>query len=118
MITLADKFLKEARRAGSKPTAIIGFVKEPLSDEAYLKSHWDAGSPDTKVIGSPSNIDITAKPGEVHIAKTLATSGVSQTSGPTNRDLLVGISGGGGLSRLFMTHPPLEERIEALRRAA
>lgn len=29
-----------------------------------------------------------------------------------------GISGGGGLSRLFMTHPPLEERIEALRRAA
>ncbi len=28
-----------------------------------------------------------------------------------------GISGGGGLSRLFMTHPPLEERIEALRRA-
>jgi heat shock protein HtpX len=29
-----------------------------------------------------------------------------------------GISGAGGLSRLFMTHPPLEERIEALRRAA
>lgn len=29
-----------------------------------------------------------------------------------------GISGGGGLGRLFMTHPPLEERIEALRRAA
>jgi heat shock protein HtpX len=29
-----------------------------------------------------------------------------------------GISGGGGLSRLFMTHPPLDERIEALRRAA
>lgn len=29
-----------------------------------------------------------------------------------------GISGGGGISRLFMTHPPLEERIEALRRAA
>jgi heat shock protein HtpX len=29
-----------------------------------------------------------------------------------------GISGGGGFSRLFMTHPPLEERIEALRRAA
>lgn len=28
-----------------------------------------------------------------------------------------GIAGGGGLSRLFMTHPPLEERIEALRRA-
>jgi heat shock protein HtpX len=28
-----------------------------------------------------------------------------------------GISGGGGISRLFMTHPPLEERIEALRRA-
>ena len=28
-----------------------------------------------------------------------------------------GISGGGGFSRLFMTHPPLEERIEALRRA-
>jgi len=26
-----------------------------------------------------------------------------------------GISGGGGMSRLFMTHPPLEERIEALR---
>jgi len=30
----------------------------------------------------------------------------------------LGISGGGGLSRLFMTHPPLDERIEALRRAA
>ncbi|MDD2685289.1 MAG: protease HtpX [Gallionella sp.] len=28
-----------------------------------------------------------------------------------------GISGGKGLSRLFMTHPPLEERIEALRNA-
>jgi len=29
-----------------------------------------------------------------------------------------GISGGGagGIKRLFMTHPPLEERIEALRR--
>lgn len=26
-----------------------------------------------------------------------------------------GISGGGGFSRLFMTHPPLDERIEALR---
>ncbi|MDD4928287.1 MAG: protease HtpX [Gallionella sp.] len=26
-----------------------------------------------------------------------------------------GISGGGGMARLFMTHPPLEERIEALR---
>ncbi len=26
-----------------------------------------------------------------------------------------GISGGGGMSRLFMTHPPLEERINALR---
>ena len=29
-----------------------------------------------------------------------------------------GISGGGGIARLFMTHPPLDERIEALRRAA
>lgn len=28
-----------------------------------------------------------------------------------------GISGGGGIAKLFMTHPPLEERIEALRRA-
>jgi heat shock protein HtpX len=28
-----------------------------------------------------------------------------------------GISGGGGMGRLFMTHPPLEERIEALRAA-
>ncbi len=28
-----------------------------------------------------------------------------------------GISGGKGISRLFMTHPPLEERIEALRNA-
>lgn len=28
-----------------------------------------------------------------------------------------GIAGGGGIARLFMTHPPLEERIEALRRA-
>ena len=26
-----------------------------------------------------------------------------------------GISGGGGFSRLFMTHPPLDERIAALR---
>jgi len=26
-----------------------------------------------------------------------------------------GISGGGGMGRLFMTHPPLEERISALR---
>ncbi len=26
-----------------------------------------------------------------------------------------GISGGGGLSRLFMTHPPLDERIQALK---
>jgi heat shock protein HtpX len=29
-----------------------------------------------------------------------------------------GISGGKGLSKLFMTHPPLEERIEALRAAS
>ena len=29
-----------------------------------------------------------------------------------------GISGGKAFSRLFMTHPPLEERIEALRSAA
>jgi heat shock protein HtpX len=29
-----------------------------------------------------------------------------------------GISGGSAFSRLFMTHPPLEERIEALRQAA
>jgi heat shock protein HtpX len=29
-----------------------------------------------------------------------------------------GISGGSAFSRLFMTHPPLEERIDALRRAA
>lgn len=29
-----------------------------------------------------------------------------------------GISGGGALGRLFMTHPPLEERIAALRQAA
>ena len=29
-----------------------------------------------------------------------------------------GISGGGAFSKLFMTHPPLDERIEALRRAA
>jgi heat shock protein HtpX len=28
-----------------------------------------------------------------------------------------GISGGSAFSRLFMTHPPLEERIDALRRA-
>jgi len=27
------------------------------------------------------------------------------------------ISGGGGFSKLFMTHPPLDERIEALRNA-
>jgi len=29
-----------------------------------------------------------------------------------------GISGGGGISRLFMTHPPLEERIATLRAEA
>jgi heat shock protein HtpX len=29
-----------------------------------------------------------------------------------------GISGSRGISRLFMTHPPLDERIEALRRPA
>ena len=29
-----------------------------------------------------------------------------------------GISGGGGVSRLFMSHPPIEERIAALRNAA
>ena len=29
-----------------------------------------------------------------------------------------GISGGSAFSKLFMTHPPLDERIEALRRAA
>jgi len=29
-----------------------------------------------------------------------------------------GIRGGGGMSRLFMTHPPLEERIDALRAGA
>lgn len=29
-----------------------------------------------------------------------------------------GISGGGGFSRLFMSHPPLEKRIEALQNAA
>ena len=29
-----------------------------------------------------------------------------------------GISGGGAISKLFMTHPPLDERIEALRGAA
>jgi len=29
-----------------------------------------------------------------------------------------GIAGGGGISRLFMSHPPIEERIAALRNAA
>jgi heat shock protein HtpX len=29
-----------------------------------------------------------------------------------------GISGDGGISRLFMSHPPIEERIAALRNAA
>jgi heat shock protein HtpX len=29
-----------------------------------------------------------------------------------------GISGGHGFARLFMTHPPLDERIEALRSAS
>ena len=28
-----------------------------------------------------------------------------------------GIAGGKGIGRLFMTHPPLEERIQALRNA-
>ena len=28
-----------------------------------------------------------------------------------------GISGGAGISRLFMSHPPLDERIAALRNA-
>jgi len=29
----------------------------------------------------------------------------------------MGIAGNGGMSRLFMSHPPLEERIAALRNA-
>lgn len=77
MITLSDKFLREARRAGCKPAAIVGFVKDALSAEADFKSHWDAAI-------SSSNIDTAAVPGEVHIAKTLATAGVSQTSGTNN----------------------------------
>jgi heat shock protein HtpX len=40
-----------------------------------------------------------------------------QTSLPTQMKAF-GISGANGLSRLFMTHPPLEERIAALRAAA
>jgi len=39
------------------------------------------------------------------------------TSLPTQMKAF-GISGGSGLSRLFMTHPPLEERIAALRAGA
>ncbi len=81
MITLSEKFLKEARRAGCKPAAIVGFVKDALSAEADFKSHWDAAL-------SSSNIDTAEVPGEVHIAKTLATTGVSQLLADNQRQLI------------------------------
>jgi heat shock protein HtpX len=43
--------------------------------------------------------------------------GQEQTSLPPQMAAF-GISGGGGLTRLFMSHPPLDERIDALRRGA
>lgn len=81
MITLSEKFMREARRAGSKPVAIVGFVKDEFSAEAAFKSHWDAAL-------SSSNVDTAAVPGEVHIAKTLASTGVTQSAYNTNLKLI------------------------------
>jgi heat shock protein HtpX len=54
-----------------------------------------------KMIGALEKLRLTA--GQPHLPDQMAAFGISGTAG-------------GGLKRLFMTHPPLEERIEALRR--
>lgn len=96
MITLSEKFMKEAARSACKPTAIVGFVKDEFSAEAAFKSHWDAAL-------SSSNVDTAAVPGEVHIAKTLASTGVTQSAFDTTQRLavdlkLLRVSGGQAIS--------------------
>jgi heat shock protein HtpX len=65
----------------------------------------DAGSASLagreKMIGALEKLRLTA--GQPHLPDQMAAFGISGAAG-------------GGLKRLFMTHPPLEERIEALRR--
>lgn len=92
MITVPEKFANEARLARSKPTAVIGFVKAPLSAEASFASHWNAAI-------ASSNVAVVGN--ELHLAKTLATTGVSQTSATSNFSLPMqfefrSLRGGGG----------------------
>ncbi|NTW80605.1 MAG: M48 family metalloprotease, partial [Geobacteraceae bacterium] len=54
-----------------------------------------------KMVAALERLRMTA--GQPHLPDQMAAFGISGTVG-------------GGLKRLFMTHPPLEERIEALRR--
>jgi heat shock protein HtpX len=54
-----------------------------------------------KMVSALERLRMTA--GQPHLPDQMAAFGISGTVG-------------GGLKRLFMTHPPLEERIEALRR--
>lgn len=84
MITLSKKFQDEASRAGSRPTAVIEFVKAFLSAEAAFASHWN------NPLTPPSNIAVVGN--EVHLAKTLATVGASnpRAAGDTNVFLVVG----------------------------
>jgi heat shock protein HtpX len=53
-----------------------------------------------KMIGALEKLRLTA--GQPHLPDQMAAFGISGAAG-------------GGLKRLFMTHPPLEERIEALK---
>jgi|GEM_PF-4578376 len=75
MMTLSEKFLNEAARAGAKPTAVIGFVKAPLSAEAAYSSDWNAAL---------SLVNVAVNGNEVWLAQTLATPGVSQLSARNN----------------------------------
>lgn len=84
MMTLPEKFLDEAKKAGCKPTAVVGVVKEVLHAEALYKSHWDAAL-------ASSNIDTAAVVNEVLLAKTLASTGASQPAYNTNVSLLLGL---------------------------
>jgi len=98
LITVGDKFLAEAQRAGSKPTAVIGFVKAFLSAEAAYKSQWDAALSQTNIDTADPNY-----PNEVLIAKTLATAGVSQTTYNTNLYIQSGVVD----NTLFSGPPPI-----------
>ncbi|MRR36819.1 zinc metalloprotease HtpX, partial [bacterium] len=53
-----------------------------------------------KMVGALEKLRLTA--GQPHLPDQMAAFGISGTAG-------------GGLMRLFMTHPPLEERIAALK---